>query len=114
MPTANTMQFEIHWADLNPVIGREQAGKRPVLIVSNDIENRLDVITVIPFTSRKPGRTVYPNEVLMTLQNQEAILLCHQIRTLSKARLSGKIAQVSDPALKRQIYNTLCLRFAQV
>jgi mRNA interferase MazF len=56
------MQFEIYLADLNPTIGREQFGKRPVLVVSNNYENMLDVVTIIPITSRKNGRKIYPKD----------------------------------------------------
>jgi mRNA interferase MazF len=104
------MHFSIFWADLNPVIGREQAGHSPVLVVSNDIENQMDIVTVIPITSRKKGRRIYPNEVLITLQNKEAILLCHQVRTISKKRLDRKMA-VLDGKLKDRVTDTLCMRF---
>ena len=104
------MHFSIFWADLNPVIGREQAGHRPVLVISNDIENQMDIVTVIPITSRKKGRRIYPNEVLITLQNKEAILLCHQVRTISKKRLDRKMA-VLDGKLKDRVTDTLCMRF---
>lgn len=108
------MQFEIYFADLNPVIGREQAGKRPVLVISNDIENELDIVTVIPITSRKDGRRIYPNETLFTLADKEAIILCHQIRTISKARLTQKVGKITDGALKAKIYHTLCMRFDEI
>ena len=104
------MQFSIYWANLNPVKGREQAGYRPVLIVSNDIENQMDIVTIIPITSRKPGRRIYPNEVLITLENREAILLCHQIRTISKHRLTKKMTEL-DETLKIKVIETLCMRF---
>jgi len=104
------MQFNIYWADLNPTIGREQAGHRPVLVVSNDAENIMDIVTVIPITSRKEGRKIYPNEVLFLLKGKEAILLCHQIRTLSKKRLGKRIALL-EPHLQQQVIETLCLRF---
>ena len=90
------MHFDIYWANLNPTIGREQAGHRPVLVVSNDIENQMDIITIIPITSRKKGRKVYPNEVLMELQGKEALLLCHQIRTISKSRLDKKMVMLDE------------------
>ena len=110
MQMAKQMYFSIYWADLNPVVGREQAGHRPVLVVSNEIENQMDIVTVIPITSRKKGRYVYPNEVLITLQNKEAILLCHQIRTISKKRLDRKLA-VLDGKLKSRVIDVLCMRF---
>ena len=83
---------------------------RPVLVISNDIENQMDIVTVIPVTSRKKGRRVYPNEVLISLENKEAILLCHQIRTLSKQRLEKKMA-VLDETLKSKVIDVLCMRF---
>jgi mRNA interferase MazF len=49
---------------LDPSVGREQAGNRPALIVSDEaFKQQMEVVTVLPITSRKPGRTVYPNEV---------------------------------------------------
>jgi mRNA interferase MazF len=90
------MPFNIYWANLNPTVSREQAGHRPVL--------------VIPITSRKKGRKIYPNEVLITLNAKEAILLCHQIKTISKARIDGKI-DVLDNGLKKKVIDVLCMRF---
>ena len=107
------MYFDIYWANLNPVIGREQAGHRPVLVISNDIENQMDIITVIPITSRKKGRRVYLNEVLIKLNDKEAILLCHQVRTISKKRLDKKIATL-NVGLKHKVIETLCMRFREV
>jgi mRNA interferase MazF len=104
------MHFNIYWANLNPTIGREQAGHRPVLVVSNDIENQMDIVTIIPITSRKSKRKIYPNEVLISLQNKEAILLCHQVRTISKARLDKKIISL-DEKYKNRVLNVLCMRF---
>ena len=105
-----TMHFNIYWANLNPTVGREQAGHRPVLVISNDIENQMDIVTVIPITSRKKGRKIYPNEVLITLSGKEAILLCHQVRTISKSRIDRKIASLAD-GLRNKIIDILCMRF---
>jgi len=107
------MHFDIYWANLNPAIGREQAGHRPVLVISNDIENQMDINTVIPITSRKERRRIYPNEVLMELNAKEAILLCHQVRTISKKRLDKKIATLNE-GLKYKVVKTLCMRFQEI
>ena len=104
------MHFSIYWADLNPTVGREQAGHRPVLVISNDIENQMDIVTVIPITSRKKGRKIYPNEVAMTLDGKEAIILCHQIRTISKRRI-GKKMDTLTVGLRRKVVDVLCMRF---
>lgn len=108
---AKTMHFNIYWADLNPVIGREQSGHRPVLVISNDIENQMDNVTIIPITSLKSGRKVYPNEVLITLENKEALLLCHQIRTISKQRIGKQMSTIDNKRLQNKITETLCLHF---
>ena len=104
------MHFNIYWAGLNPTVGREQSGHRPVLVVSNDIENQMDIITVIPITSRKKGRKIYPNEVLIYLNGKEAILLCHQVRTISKKRLGKKLSSL-DENLRAEVVDVLCMRF---
>ena len=104
------MHFDLYWADLYPVAGREQAGHRPVLVVSNDIENQMDIVTVVPVTSRKKGRRIYPNEVLFRLNGKEAILLCHQVRTISKRRLDRKITAL-EAQLWRKVLEVLCRRF---
>ncbi len=104
------MYFNVYWANLNLVVGREQAGHRPVLVVSNDIENQMDIVTVIPIISHKKGRKVYPNEVQIKLNNKEAIALCHQVRTISKKRLDKKITVVDDE-VKRKVVDVLCMRF---
>lgn len=91
-------QYDVYLADLNPTIGREQHGKRPVLIISNNYENLLDVITILPITSLKKGRRVYPNEVfLKTELEKPSILLCQQIRTISKKRLIKRLTTIENP-----------------
>lgn len=108
-------QYDIYLADLNPIIGREQFGTRPVLIISNDYENLLDVVTIIPITSLKSGRRVYPNELLLHDQlSKPSILLCQQIRTISKKRLVKKLTTIHDVMLQKRIVETLCLRFEYV
>ena len=108
-----SMQFEFYWADLDPVVGREQAGRRPVMVVSNDAENRLDNVTIVPVTSRKPGRRVYSNEMLFRLKETEAILLFHQIRTISKKRLEKRIGSLPH-RMRNEALRKLCRRFEPI
>lgn len=108
-------QFDIYLVDLNPKIGREQSGKRPVLIFSNNYENLLDVVTIIPITSRKEGRRIYPNEVYLETQLEKpSILLCQQIRTISKNRLIKKLTNIEDSELQQKIIDTACYRFKAI
>ncbi len=81
---------EIYFADLDPAVGNETQKRRPVLIVSNNANNRAaETITVVPITSNITK--VYPFEVL--LDSKETGLLksskaqCHQVRTISKTRI---------------------------
>jgi mRNA interferase MazF len=60
------MRWDVYLADLEPSAGSEQGGRRPVLVVSNnDFNSVMPVITVIPLTSLKDGRRIYPSEVLL-------------------------------------------------
>lgn len=63
-------RWAIYRANLDPVIGSEQGKSRPVLVISEDgINSLLNIVNVIPITSRKDGRRVYPNEVLIPANN---------------------------------------------
>lgn len=105
-------QYDVYLADLNPTVGREQFGKRPVLIISNNYENLLDTVTIIPITSLKDGRKVYPNELLLKNELEvPSILLCQQIRTISKNRLIKKLTSIDNFITRKKIIDVLCLRF---
>ncbi|WP_436410301.1 type II toxin-antitoxin system PemK/MazF family toxin [Parapedobacter flavus] len=105
-------RWGIFRANLDPVIGSEQGKTRPVLVISdNEINSLLNCVNVIPITSRKTGRTVYPNEVLLAegaynLPNS-SIILCHQIRTLDKRRLSHKYGDIEDTTLQTEVLDAL-------
>lgn len=82
---------DIYFADLDPVIGSEQGGKRPVLIIQNDLGNRFSpTVIILPLTSKvgkKPLRTHVP---VMPPQGgiaRPSIILCEQVRTVEKSRL---------------------------
>lgn len=102
-------------ADLDPVIGSEQGKSRPVLIISEDqINELLNIVNILPITSRKPGRLIYPNEVLLPAGQfglvNESIILCHQIRTVDKRRLSKIYGQINDTQLQGDIVEALCFQ----
>jgi mRNA interferase MazF len=91
-------------ANLDPVIGSEQGRTRPVLVISetalNDI---LPVVNVLPVTSRKANRKIYPNEALLPAGTAgltvESIVLCYQIRTLDRRRLLRAFGAVGEAPL---------------
>lgn len=85
---------EIYYADLDPAVGSETKKCRPVLIVSNNANNKMaSTITVIPVTSNT--KKVYPFEVFLDMKNsgltKDSKAQCHQIRTISKARIKTSI-----------------------
>ncbi len=106
-------QWHIFLANLNPTKGSEQAGKRPVLVISHErINQLLPVVNVIPLTSLKfPSRTIYPNEVLLPAGvaglKKDSIALCYQIRTLDKNRLERDFGELLDKELRLEILNAL-------
>jgi mRNA interferase MazF len=105
-------KWSIFRANLDPTIGSEQGKTRPVLIFSEDIINDLlNTVNIIPVTSRKSGRKIYPNEVLISAGQfgltNESILLCHQIRTIDKQRLSHHYGKIDDQLMQDEIIGAL-------
>jgi mRNA interferase MazF len=108
-------KWSIYRANLDPVIGSEQGKSRPVLVISEDeINELLNIVNVLPITSRKAGRTIYPNEALIPANNfgvqQESVILCHRIRTLDKKRLSSLYGHVSDATKQTEILDAVCFQ----
>jgi mRNA interferase MazF len=108
-------RWSIYRANLDPVIGSEQGKTRPVLIISEDaINDLLNIVNVLPITSRKPGRNTYPNEVLVPANHfglpNESIILCHQIRTLDKRRLSTLYGEITDTTKQDEVIEALCFQ----
>jgi mRNA interferase MazF len=96
---------EIYYADLDPTVGHEIKKRRPVLIVSNNASNKSSkLITVVPITSNITK--VYPFEVFLTSNEtglpKDSKAQCHQIRTISKDRIEGRLpsGHVHDLMLK--------------
>ncbi len=87
---------EIYFADLDPTVGDEIKKNRPVLIISNNANNNVaNTITIVPITSNV--NKVYPFEVLLNVKEsgltKTSKAQCHQIRTISKNRISNKKVQ---------------------
>lgn len=108
----NFDRWSIWKANLDPVIGSEQGKTRPVLIISDSkINNTLPVVNVIPITSRKQNRKIYPNESLIEEGHfgleKESIVLCYQIRTLDKQRLVKNYGIIDDNIKQSEIIDAL-------
>jgi len=98
---AGILRGDIRWADLNPVIGSEQGGLRPVLILSQNVFNeRSGTVIAVAITSQ-PQRAGFPLtlELTQTRLPKESWVKISQIRTLSVKRIGNKLAKASDEEL---------------
>lgn len=102
---ARILRGEVRWADLNPTRGHEQAGERPVLVLSHDVFNeRSGTVIAVALTSQEP-RAGFP----LTLELRSAKLpkrswvKTGQIRTLSTDRIGRRLGRVADEELARVI-----------
>jgi len=102
---AQILRGEIRWADLNPVQGREQAGLRPVLILSEDIFNERSGTVIAMAITSQPQRAGFP----LTLELKSGILpktswvKISQIRTLSVERIGKRIGRTSPEELAQVV-----------
>ena len=108
-------KWGIYRANLDPVIGSEQGKSRPVIIISeNEINELLNVVNVLPITTRKTGRKIYPNETLLESGNSglpnESIVLCYQIRTLDKQRLSLPLGEIKSKEKQDEMLHAVCFQ----
>lgn len=102
---ARILRGEIRWADLNPVRGHEQAGKRPVLILSHDIFNeRSGTVIAMAFTSQQP-RAGFPLTLELKSRKlpKQSWVKISQIRTLSVERIGKRLGRAPPEELAQAI-----------
>jgi mRNA interferase MazF len=102
---ARILRGEIRWADLDPTRGREQAGQRPVLILSQDVFNeRSGTVIAVALTSQEP-RAGFPLTLECTADGlpKRSWIKISQIRTLATERIGRRLARVSDEELARAL-----------
>ena len=95
---AGLLRGSIHWADLNPVIGSEQGGVRPVLILSHDVFNERSGTVIIAALTSRPQRAGFPLtlELSDTKLPEKSWVKMSQVRTLSIKRVKKKIARATE------------------
>ena len=103
-------QWAVMEANLNPVVGAEQKGTRPVLIVSNEEYNQtISNVTILPLTSTQ--RRLYPSEVYLPKgkagQPLDSIIMAHQVRTISKQRLQRLLGYLGDTQLRHEVHGAI-------
>lgn len=91
---------QIYYADLSPVIGCEQGGLRPVLIIQNDIGNKHSPTTIVAPISSKLGKPNLPTHVECQLL-KDSIILCEQLKCIDKRRLKSHIMSLDEQTMTR-------------
>jgi mRNA interferase MazF len=107
-------QWAVAIADLDPVRGSEQRGRRPVLVVSNeDFNQAMPNLTVLPLTSTQ--RTLYPAEVRLpggaAGQPLDSIVMAHQVRTIAKERVGRVLGYVEGEELRQAVREAIADHF---
>ena len=110
---------DIFYADLSPVIGSEQGGMRPVLIVQNDVGNKYSPTVIAAAITSRTGKTKLPThiDVHCSAQNvsdyglaKDSVILLEQVRTLDKRRLKEKMGHL-DEGLMTEVNNAIAVSF---
>ncbi len=101
----NVQRGEIYFADLSPVVGSEQGGVRPVLIIQNDIGNRFSPTVIVAAITAKIQKAKLPTHVEISSKDynieKNSVILLEQIRTLDKQRLIDKITVLDSNKMKK-------------
>ena len=94
---------DIFYADLSPVVGSEQGGVRPVLIIQNDIGNRYSPTVIAAAITSQQDKSRLPTHIKIGAENcglsKDSIILLEQVRTIDKQRLKEKMGSLDDPAM---------------
>ncbi|KXO16931.1 type II toxin-antitoxin system PemK/MazF family toxin [Peptoniphilus sp. GNH] len=94
---------DLYYADLSPVIGSEQGGVRPVLILQNDIGNKYSPTTIVSAITSSQGKAKLPTHVRVKADHitlpKNSVILLEQIRTIDKKRLREKIGRLSNDTM---------------
>lgn len=96
---------DIFYADLSPVIGSEQGGLRPVLIVQNNIGNKYSPTVIVAAITAKITKPKMPTHVAIKASNsgigKDSVILLEQIRTIDKQRLKDRVTYISDTLMEK-------------
>ena len=105
---------DIYYADLSPVVGSEQGGMRPVLIVQNDTGNKHSPTVIAAAITSQTGKAKLPTHIELTGQSvgltRDSVILLEQIRTLDKSRLREKMGRLDGETMTR-VDNVIAVSF---
>ncbi len=99
----NIKRGEIYYADLSPVVGSEQGGIRPVLIIQNDVGNRYSPTVIAAAITSQRDKTKLPTHISVTACDcglaKDSIVLLEQVRTIDKQRLKEKMGTLDTASM---------------
>ncbi len=105
---------DIYYADLSPVVGSEQGGIRPVLIVQNDVGNRYSPTVIAAAITSRQEKAKLPTHIPIVADNcglsKDSVVLLEQIRTIDKQRLKEKMGAVDESSMNR-VNNAISISF---
>ena len=105
MTEATVKRGDIFYADLSPVVGSEQGGTRPVLIVQNDVGNRFSPTVIAAAITSQKDKTKLPTHIQLQAVGsglaKDSIVLLEQIRTLDKRRLKERMGRLDEVSMNR-------------
>ena len=105
---------EIYYADLSPVVGSEQGGMRPVLIVQNDVGNRHSPTVIAAAITSQKDKSKLPTHISINADRcglaKDSIVLLEQVRTLDKQRLKERMGELDEGAMTK-VDNALSVTF---
>jgi len=96
---------EIYYADLSPVVGSEQGGMRPVLVVQNDVGNKYSPTVIVSAITSQLEKAKLPTHIELEREKyhlvKDSVVLLEQIRTLDKRRLKDKISEIDSLTMQK-------------
>ena len=96
---------DIYFADLSPVVGSEQGGVRPVLIVQNDVGNRHSPTVICAAVTSQMNKAKLPTHIALSAMEyalpKDSVILLEQIRTIDKQRLKEKVCHLDETMMRR-------------
>lgn len=96
---------DVYFADLSPVVGSEQGGTRPVLIIQNDIGNRYSPTVIVSAITSQIDKAKLPTHVELPGRDygldRDSVILLEQIRTIDKRRLREKVTHLGGPIMEK-------------
>lgn len=105
---------DIYYADLSPVVGSEQGGMRPVLIIQNDVGNRYSPTVIAAAITSRMDKTHLPTHIGVYADKvglaKDSVILLEQVRTLDKRRLGEKMGHLDDD-LMNEVNNAISISF---